>query len=86
MVLAKLEEIKEDVSVRVQEDCIYVTVEDFEGFDEDYCEIDRDYDDEKVDEVEEWLEEYCEEAYGDFYHYYEFDGFYVQWGYASMDV
>lgn len=87
LVMAMLEQV-EDVSVDVWEDGkeIIVTVEDFDGFDEEWCEIFRDYDEEKVDALEEWLEEHCEREHGDFYRYYEFDGFSVQWGYASMDI
>lgn len=87
LVMAKLAEV-EDVSVDVWEDGkeIIVTVEDFGGFDEDWCEIYHEYDEEKVDALEEWLEEHCEREYGDFYTYYEFDGFSVQWGYSSMDI
>jgi hypothetical protein len=87
LVMAKLAEV-EDVSVDVWEDGkeIIVTVEDFDGFDDDWCEIDREYDEEKVDALEEWLEEHCVCKHGDFYRYYEFDDFSVQWGYASMDI
>lgn len=85
--MAKLAEV-EDVSVYVRADGeeIVVTVEDFDGFEEDGSEIDREYDVEKVDALEEWLEEHCEREHGDFYTYYEFDGFSVEWGYASMDI
>lgn len=76
----------EDVRVYEQGECLFVEVQDFEGFDEDWSEIDADYDEEKVDALLEWLEEQCQESYGDFYEYYEFDGFYVKVGYASMDV
>lgn len=87
LVMAKLAEV-EDVSVYVRADGeeIVVTVEDFDGFEEDGSEIDREYDVEKVDALEEWLEEHCEREHGDFYTYYEFDGFSVEWGYASMDI
>ncbi len=87
LLMAKLAEV-EDVLVDERKDGkeIVVIVDDFEGFDEDWCEIEREYDEEKVDALQEWLEEHCECEYGDFYRYYEFDGFSVKWGYSSMDI
>lgn len=75
-----------DVSVDVVDECVYVEVQDFGGFDEDWCEIDLDYDEDAVDALLEWLEEQCVSSYGDFYEVYEFEGFFVKVGYASMDV
>lgn len=86
LVLKKLEELGEDVWVDVDENEINVTVNDFEGFTEDWEEIHRDYDVDAVEEFLEWLEEHCLESYGDFYEYYEFDGFTVEIGYRSMDI
>ena len=85
LVMAKLAEV-EDVSVDVRGECVYVEVQDFGGFDEDWCEIDLDYDEDAVDGLLEWLEEQCVSSYGDFYEIYEFEGFFVKVGYASMDV
>lgn len=87
LVMAKLAEV-EDVLVDERKDGkeIVVIVDNFEGFDEDWCEIEHEYDEEKVDALQEWLAEHCECEYGDFYRYYEFDGFSVKWGYSSMDI
>lgn len=76
----------EDVSVDVMGECVYVEVQDFEGFDEDWSEIYADYDEDAVDALREWLEEQCVSSYGDFYEIYEFEDFFVKVGYTSMDV
>lgn len=66
---------------------ISVTVEDFEGFSDDWDEIDRELDDEElVDSIEEQLEASALSVSGDFYRYFKFDGFTVVWGYASFDI
>ena len=47
----------EDVYYREYENTIYVTVDDFEGFDEHYSEIDRELaNEELIEELEEFLE------------------------------
>ena len=66
---------------------ISVTVEDFEGFSDDWDEIDRELDDEElVGSIEEQLEASALSVSGDFYRYFEFDCFTVVWGYASFDI
>jgi len=59
-----------------------VTMEDFEGFDEEWDEVMRDY--EREDLVDEFLEALRVE--GDFYYDYYFDGFRINLGYASYDI
>lgn len=76
----------DDITVFTHGDNIYVTVEDFEGFDEDGKEVDHDYDEDAVDAVYDALSDACESENGDFYHYFHFEGFTVIWGYASMDI
>lgn len=64
-----------------------VTVEDFEGFDDEWSEVMRDF--EREDLVDEFLEALDEQALrveGDFYYDYYFDGFRVHLGYASYDI
>ena len=85
-VMALLKTLGDDVSVFAHDDVIRVTVEDFEGFDDDYCEVMRDYDEDAVDEVLEALEAHCAEVVGDFYTDYYFEGFSVRVGYASYDI
>ena len=86
LVLKKLEELGEDVMVEVRDDEIEVIVNDFEGFDDHWCEVLRDFDEDAVGEFVDWLEEQCLEHCGDYYHYYKFDGFTVEIGYASFDI
>lgn len=85
-VMARLAEVKDISIYEPDEDEIWVTIEDFEGFDEDWDEIYRDYDDEEIEAMEEWLEENAESHDGDFYAYYNFKGFVVKVGCASMEV
>lgn len=66
---------------------ISVTVEDFEGFDDDYNEIDRELDNaELVESIESQLAKSALSVFDDFYRCFEFDGFTVVWGYASFDI
>lgn len=82
-----LESAGADLSVDYEADEIEVLVEDFVGFDEEYCEIFRTLDDEDlIDSIESQLEESALSVSGDYYRYFKFDGFSVCWGYASFDI
>ena len=86
-IVALLESAGADLSVDYGADEIEVLVEDFVGFDEEYCEILRALDDEDlVDSIESQLEESAMSVSGDYYRYFHFDGFVVVWGYASYDI
>ena len=64
----------------------HITLNDFEGFDEDWNEVEREYaDPEMVDALEELLEQ-ADEVEGDYYRAYRFEGFSVVVGYASYDI
>ena len=65
---------------------IYVTIEDFEGFDEDWNEQMVDYDAAEVARMEQRLAEVANEVEEGFYNYYHFDEFTVIVGYASYDI
>lgn len=88
MVLELLTTLGSDVDVYERMDgTICVTVQDFEGFDEEWSEVERELDDaDAVDAVFEHLVTEALDDDGDFYHYFQFNGFTVVWGYASMDV
>ena len=88
MVMELLATAGDDVSVYVHADGtrIDATVEDFEGFDDDWDEIEREADEDLIESIEERLEEQAVSAYGNYYRYFEFDGFTVVWGYASFDI
>jgi len=86
LVLQKIEKLGNEVEVTIKEKNIEVMVLDFEGFEEDGSEIYADYDEEKIAEFEEWLQEHCLEYSGDFYRYYDFKDFVVTISYASFDI
>jgi hypothetical protein len=88
MMLTAIEALGADASLWDEEDyCLDVTLEDFEGFDADWSEVDREYDDEEaVEAFLEMLEAECSSREGDFYVVYHFEGFDVQLGYASFDI
>lgn len=65
---------------------ISIEVNDFEGFDEDWSEIIRDYDREVVDKVYDTLKDNCIECIEDFYITFKFEDFEVSWGYASYNI
>lgn len=85
-IIAMLVELEGSVSYSVREGFIEVIVEDFEGFDDDWCEVDAEYDEDAVDLFFEWLEEHCDSHEGDFYHSYYFGELEIEIGYASMDI
>jgi hypothetical protein len=86
MILEKLEGLGEDVEVVVCGKKVAVVVQDFDGFDDDWCEVDRQYDEDSVDEVLSWLAEKADRVEGDFYSYYFFEDLVVSVGYASFDI
>ena len=86
MIMAMLKALGDDVEFSVVDDVIDVVIQDFGGFDDDYDEISRDYDEDAVDGLLEMLESHCVSCMRDFYQVYEFDGFSVQIGYASYDI
>lgn len=64
-----------------------VELQDFDGFDDDWDEVDRDYDDpEAVEAFLDMLDASCLSHEGDYYVDYHFDGFDVHLGYASYDI
>lgn len=75
-----------DVTLWVDEDgSVDVTFEDFEGFDEDWDEVMRDYEmPQLVDEVFDLLDS-CDSE-GDFYVTYMVEGHAVEVGYSSYDI
>ena len=88
MMVAAIEALGADASLCERSDgMLDVTLQDFEGFDDDWSEIDREFDDEEaVDAFLEMLEAECSSQKGDFYVVYHFEGFDVQLGYASFDI
>lgn len=86
-ILAQLDRISEDACYKVNGNEIDLTINDFDGFDEDWSEIDRELvDADAVDEVLEWLEENADFAEGDYYCCYYFGDISVEVGYTSFDI
>lgn len=88
MMIAAIETLGADASLWERSDgMLDVTLEDFEGFDDDWSEVDREYDDEEaVDAFLEMLNRECVSQEGDYYVTYHFEGFDVRLGYASFDI
>ena len=91
MIIAMLEKMDKDVSYDLfdyeeEGKVLHITVEDCEGFDEDWCEIMREYDVDAVRALIDWLEEHCISEDGDLYYEFHFEEFDVQLGYSSYDI
>ncbi len=88
MMKEQLNALCEDISFWEweNENKLDVTVEDFEGFDEDWDEVYADIDDDAVNKMIEWLESHCDSHEGDLYHYYTFGDLVVCLGWASFDI
>ena len=86
-ITAQLDRISADSNYYVNGNHINLTIDDFEGFDDDWNEVDREFvDEEAIDEVLEWLEENADCVDGDFYRYYHFGDIVVEVGYTSFDI
>ena len=77
-----------DAILERHSDGAYVlTLEDFEGFDDDWNEVEREYvNEEAVDALLEWLEVNCTERKSNLYIHYVFPDFRLTFGYASFDI
>lgn len=86
-ITAMLDTIATDSWYDIIDNHIYLTINDFEGFDDDWNEIEREYEDEEaVDNVLDWLKENADEITGDFYCDYRFGDIIVRVGYTSFDI
>lgn len=76
-----------DVDFFKEDRTIHLTINDFEGFDGNWNEVMRDYDNpDAVDALLDWLKANCAFKVDEFYTTYSFDGFAVRLGYASFDI
>ena len=86
-ILAQLDRISADSYYDVNDNHIDLTLDDFEGFDEDWSDIYRELvDEDAVEEILKWLEENADYVDGDFYRYYHFGEIVVEVGYTSFDI
>ena len=88
--LEKVNNCKNDVDLSYfsMDDKEYsLTFNDFYGFDEEWNELYRDYDNpQAVEELQDWLNENCLERKDKLYSHYYFNDFIVKTGYASYDI
>lgn len=76
-----------DAFVDFYGDALHFTVNDFEGFDEDWSEVDHEFvNAELVEAIEDALDEMADEVVGDFYVEYHFGDAVVELGYTSYDI
>ena len=86
-VMALLATIDNDASLWVMADgTIDVTINDFDGFDDNWDEVYRDYDIDAVDRVYDTLKTAAVSVTGTLYTTFDMGGFSVVWGYASYDI
>jgi len=86
--IARLDALKNDAHYWIDDDnIVHIYFNDFDGFDDDWDEIDRDYDDPSaVESLLDDLENSCKSVHHDFYTLYHFDGFGVKVGFESYDI
>ena len=87
MITAQLDRISAGSWYDVHDNHIDLTINDFDGFDDDWSEVASEFvDEDAVDEVLEWLEENADFSEGDLYEYYHFGEIIVEVGYTSFDI
>ena len=88
MILDRLTALGDDVLFSIDDDgTIHATLQDFEGFDEHWCEVEREYDDEDaVDAFLEWCEETAYSYTADIASDYHFGDITLWVCYASADI
>lgn len=87
MILDRLTALGADVEFSVSGDTIHATLQDFAGFDESWCEIEREYDDETaVEAFIEWCEDTADTYTADMVTDFHFGSVTLWLGYASADI
>ena len=85
--MALIDACENDVGFFKEDRMIHLTINDFEGFDGNWNEVMRDYDNPNaVDALLDWLNANCVSKVNELYITYSFDGFAVRLGYASFDI
>ena len=85
----QLKALCKDISFweNTDENILDVTVEDFEGFDEDWDEVYADINENAVNTMIEWLDKHCDSHdSGCFYQYYTFGNLVVCLDWESYDI
>lgn len=87
IIMEKINELGEDACVWVNENVIHLDFNDWDGFDDDWCEVMRSYDHpELVEAMLEFLTNNAKEVDEDFYSTYTFDDCQVIVGYDSYNI
>lgn len=82
--LVKIGDITVDIETKGQVD---ITIEDFEGFDENWEEVNRDYvNPDKISELVNYLEENGTDKVEELYKWYTIDNTRICLGYSSFDI
>lgn len=85
--LSLIDNCKNDVYYSKTKNKINIDLYDFEGFDDDWNEVFRDYDNpDSVKELCDWLENNCISKKESLYSIYYFDNFSVELGRFSFDI
>ena len=86
-IIAQLDRISADSWYDVNDNYIELTIDDFEGFDANWNEVEREFvDEEVVAEVLNWLRENADSIDDNLYRYYHFGDIVVEVGYTSFDI
>lgn len=86
-ITTQLDRISADSWYDVTDEYIDLTINDFEGFDDEWSAVARELvDADAVAEVLEWLEEKADRVDDDFYRCYHFGEIVVEVGYTSFDI
>ena len=87
IILNKVKELESDIIMFDFDTTIRLTIDDIEGFDEDWSEIERELENSNgVNEFLEFLANTCKSMEQDFYTTYNYDDFDVIVGYSSFDI
>lgn len=87
IIIEKINNLGADASYSEYDNVVEICFNDFDGFDDDWSEILRNYDNPSaVAELLEFLSNNCVEVNNDFYTTYTFSNFAVCVGYASYDI
>ena len=86
-ITAQLDRISADSWYDVNDNRIDLTIDDFEGFDEDWNEVFHEFvDEDAIEEVLKWLEENAHYIERGLYYLYYFGEIVVQVGYTSFEI
>lgn len=85
--LKELEERDDIIVDRPELYSINITIQDFDGFDEEGAEIEREYNEpEKVENLINWLKDNADSTEKIYYEYFMINTMEICLGYASFDI